>query len=165
MWERIQPTLHFTICVTNFPCLHNAQMHGSKFLYKCTHSPIKFVFIDHNFCVGRGICLFQAPFCAYATVINETPGEFPPFPGSVSLTFPPFLVCLGTPFYAFPFRNAHCPPLVKAFDLFPQICGSPTLSSGWLCYCIGDLSLCYAKSFSCQVVCRCSPSNLLFPLK
>lgn len=28
-------------------------------------------FVDHNFYVGSGVSLFQAPLCAYAMFINE----------------------------------------------------------------------------------------------
>lgn len=34
------------------------------------------VFINHNYCVESRVRLFQAPFCAYATVINDTPCLF-----------------------------------------------------------------------------------------
>lgn len=65
---------HLTICVTSFPCSQNVCTYGSEFLSRCAHSPIKFIFIDPNFCVGGGVCLFQALFCAYAKVLNEDPG-------------------------------------------------------------------------------------------
>ena len=65
---------HLTMCIVDFNCLQNVPTHGSEFTYRCAHSPVKFVFIDHNFCVGSGVRLFQALFCAYATVINKTPG-------------------------------------------------------------------------------------------
>lgn len=31
-------------------------------------------YIYHHFCAESGVCLFQAPFCAYAAVTNETHG-------------------------------------------------------------------------------------------
>lgn len=37
------------------------------FFKRCAH----FVFID---CVQSGLCIFQAPFCVYTMVINETLG-------------------------------------------------------------------------------------------
>ncbi len=54
---------------------HIVCTHESEFPYRRSHSPIKFAFIDINFCVGSGIGLFQAPFYAYAMVINEVPGK------------------------------------------------------------------------------------------
>ncbi len=39
---------HLIICVASFPHLQNVHMHGSEFLYRCAHSPVKFVFIDAN---------------------------------------------------------------------------------------------------------------------
>ena len=50
--KRTQEMMMITIC------LQNVCMHGAEFT--CAHSPAKFVFIERNFCVGRGVCLFQA---------------------------------------------------------------------------------------------------------
>ena len=38
-------------------------------------------FINHNLCVGSGIRTFSAPFCAYATFINETQNQKNTFTG------------------------------------------------------------------------------------
>lgn len=62
---------HLTVCVANSPCLRNGHTHGSGFVHRCAHSQL--IFIDYNFCVGSGVRLFQAQFCAYAMLINETP--------------------------------------------------------------------------------------------
>ena len=48
-------------------------MRGSEFAYRRAHSPIKFVLIDHNFCMGSGVGHFQAPFCVYTMFLNEIP--------------------------------------------------------------------------------------------
>ena len=66
---------HFTsVCVTSYASLQNDLKHGSEFTYRCAHSPVKFAFIDHNFFVGSGACLFQDLFSVYAGFINETSG-------------------------------------------------------------------------------------------
>ena len=35
--------------------------------------PSSLFFINHNLCVESGVRTFSAPFCAYASFINETP--------------------------------------------------------------------------------------------
>lgn len=66
---------HFSaVCVTSSPFLQIDRKHGSKFTYRCAHSPVMFVFRDHNFFMGSGACLFQALFCVYTSFINETSG-------------------------------------------------------------------------------------------
>ena len=52
-------------------------VHMGQSLPTGVHSPVELVFIDHNFCVGGGVRLFQALFCEHAIVINETPEFFP----------------------------------------------------------------------------------------
>lgn len=56
--------------------LQSVCTHGSEFTYRWAHSRIKFVFVDHDFCVESGVRCFQAPFGAYAMVISETPGLY-----------------------------------------------------------------------------------------
>ena len=46
---------------------------GSELAYNCTHSPVKFVFIDPNVCMRSGVRIFQTKFGADPTVINEAP--------------------------------------------------------------------------------------------
>ena len=48
-------------------------------------------FINHNLCVGSGVRTFSAPFCAYASFINETPAVFVTYKIAFSLP----LTCLG----------------------------------------------------------------------
>ena len=67
---------HFTVCVASFPCLQNVRTPGSEFAYRCAHFTVRFVFIDHKLCMGKGVRQFQAPFWAYASFINETPGLY-----------------------------------------------------------------------------------------
>lgn len=50
-----------------------AQVHRGQSLPQGVHS-LTFVFIVQKFCMGSGICLFQAPFCAYILFINDTLG-------------------------------------------------------------------------------------------
>ena len=70
-WVRVPP--HLTSALT-LSLLQNVCTHESEFLWKCANFPVKFVFINPNVCVRSGVRTFQAPFCAYASVINETPG-------------------------------------------------------------------------------------------
>ncbi len=41
------------------------------FACRCADFHVKIVFINHLFCIGSGIRLFQGRFCGYATFINE----------------------------------------------------------------------------------------------
>ena len=54
--------------------LQKVRKNGSEFAWKYANFPVNFVFINPNVCMRSGVRTFQASFCAYATVINETPG-------------------------------------------------------------------------------------------
>lgn len=40
-------------------------------VFRCTRFPVKFVFIDHSFCVGSDKCFLQARFPVNALFIND----------------------------------------------------------------------------------------------
>ena len=61
---------HVCIAISH---LQNVRTHGSEFVWKCTHFPVKLVFINSHVCLRSGVRTFQALFCLFATVINETP--------------------------------------------------------------------------------------------
>lgn len=72
---------HNTICfqfntsltaLLTFPFSKNVCMLGSELTYRCTHSPAKFIFLDHNLCMENGVRLFQAPFWPLNTSKNKT---------------------------------------------------------------------------------------------
>lgn len=66
---------YFAVCVASVLCRQNVRMPELELVDWCACFTVGFVFIDHKLCIGKGVRQFQALFCAYATVINEAPGE------------------------------------------------------------------------------------------
>ena len=64
------------ICVANSHCLQNVRRPtgGSEFARRTAHSAVKFVFYKSQPLCGKWRTHISAPFCAYASYINETPG-------------------------------------------------------------------------------------------
>ena len=72
----LQSDYSTVICVTNSHCLQNVRrpMGGSEFAWRTAHSAVKFVFYKPQPLRGKCRMHISAPFCAYASFINETPG-------------------------------------------------------------------------------------------
>ena len=64
---------HLTICVANSYFVSKMCVRMGQSLRGGPHIlPSSLFFINQNLCVGSGVRTFSAPFCAYATFINET---------------------------------------------------------------------------------------------
>lgn len=69
-------TLLLLLLLFHLASIHHFTISRSKIFLRVsqfTYFPIKFDFIDHNFCVDSAVRLFQAPFCVYTLVIMRPP--------------------------------------------------------------------------------------------
>ena len=72
----LQSDYSTVICVANSNCFQNVRRPtgGSEFTWKTAHSSVTFVFYKSQPLRGKWRTHISAPFCAYASFINETPG-------------------------------------------------------------------------------------------
>ena len=71
----LQSDYSMVICVANSHCLQKVRRPTgrSEFASRTAHSAAKFVFYKSQPLRGKWLRKFSAPFCAYASFINETP--------------------------------------------------------------------------------------------
>lgn len=65
---------HATICIAIFLYLQNVYILVSEFFSECARPPVMIVCLNHNFGVGSGVRICQAPFYTY----TESPGVLEP---------------------------------------------------------------------------------------